>query len=216
MRLGTYKNMYHQSWNWLQISCFLISLKRGTEDFRQYPSFLLFSSGSSYKIHVSWCVWARLVLDTGPVGHQAKSTAQPSLIQLWEDFPGSMPIAISLPPSPGLHQLLQRLLLCTLRLFFYFKLCILIMCPTFQKAGCFEIMRCFYRSCYFLFLWISLLTETYWFPEGNCLDFFIASICSHWSHWQTLCLFFKDTKLSQMPSDRDQHMYWTVSKAWGA
>lgn len=77
--------------------------------------------------------------------------------------------------------------------YFFFDLCILITCPPFQKAGCSEIMKCFHRSCCFLFLWIPLLTESYWFPEGNCLDFFIASICSHRSHWQTFCLLFRHT-----------------------
>lgn len=78
--------------------------------------------------------------------------------------------------------------------YFLFNLCILITRPPFLKAGCFEIMKSFHRSCCFLFLWIPLLTESYRFPEGNCLDFFIASICSHQSHWQTFCLFFRDTK----------------------
>lgn len=113
---------------------------------------------------------------------------------LWEDLCGSVPIAISLPSSPGPWKLLPGLLPCTLREIFFFNLYISITRPPFQKAGCFEIMKSFHRSCCFLFLWIPLLTESYRFPEGNCLDFFIASICSHQSHWQTFCLFFRDTK----------------------
>lgn len=71
-------------------------------------------------MHVRQCVWAKLVPDTGPAGHQAESAAWPSLTNLWGDFYGSVPIAISLPPSPGPQQLLPGLLLCTLRDYFFF------------------------------------------------------------------------------------------------
>lgn len=145
---------------------------------------------------------------------QTERAAQPSLIHLPEDFCGSVPIAISLPPSPvhsGCFFAYSEILYIFFFQFLHFNYAY-----PFRKAACFEIRECLHRSCCFPFLWIPLLTEAYWFPEGNCLDFFIASICPHWSHWQTFCLFFSDRKLSQMPSGSDQHIYWTVSKTWGA
>lgn len=148
---------------------------------------LLFSFPHQTLPRKCWC-WTLILLDT-------ECTAQPSLSASERTFVAQCPLsAIPLPSSPGPRKLLPGLLLCTLMDFFFFNLCILITRPPFQKAGCFEIMKSFHRSCCFLFLWIPLLTESYRFPEGNCLDFFIASICSHQSHWQTFCLFFRDTK----------------------
>lgn len=135
-----------------------------------------------------------LVLDADAAGHRVHSSTL--TFCLWEDFCGSVPIECHSPaflswPSEAAS---RAATMHTLGFFFFSNLCILITRPPFQKAGCFEIMKSFHRSCCFLFLWISLLTESYRFPEGNCLDFFIASICSHQSHWQTFCLFFRDTK----------------------
>lgn len=144
-------------------------------------------------MHTSQCVWAKLVLDTDPAGHQAECTAQPSLSTFERTFVAQCPLPF--PCLPLLAQgSFQGCYCAHSRDLFFFNLCILITRPPFQKAGCFEIMKSFHRSCCFLFLWIPLLTESYRFPEGNCLDFFIASICSHQSHWQTFCLFFRDTK----------------------
>lgn len=185
----------HLTFSSCRFSCFLSPLKIDAEDFRKnilFFSHILISlslENAFQPVCVSpagaghWSCW------TPSRMHSPALTFHPS-----EDFCGSVPIAISLPSSPGPWKLLPGLLLCTPRDFFFFNLCILITCPPFQKAGCFEIMKSFHRSCCFLFLWIPLLTESYWFPEGNCLDFFIASICSHQSHWQTFCLCFRDTK----------------------
>lgn len=134
-----------------------------------------------------------LVLDADAAGHRVHSSTL--TFYLWEDFCGSVPIECHSPaflswPSEAA----SRAATMHTQGFFFFNLCILITRPPFQKAGCFEIMKSFHRSCCFLFLWIPLSTESYRFPEGNCLDFFIASICSHQSHWQTFCLFFRDTK----------------------
>lgn len=146
-------------------------------------------------MHTSQCVRAKLVLDTDPAGHQADCTVQLSVSTLERTFVAQCPLPFPCLPLLAHGSCFQVCYYAHSEIFFFFfNLCILITRPAFQKAGCFEIMKSFHRSCCFLFLWISLLTESYRFPEGNCLDFFIASICSHRSHWQTFCLFFRDTK----------------------
>lgn len=43
-------------------------------------------------MHTSQCVWAKLVLDTDPAGHQAECTAQPSLSTFERTFVAQCPL----------------------------------------------------------------------------------------------------------------------------
>lgn len=209
------KKLYHQSWIWNKSvsNCrFLFSLFHWKWMQRTLENILLSLESACQPT----CVSQAHRWSTGPAGYQAESAARSLFPTSERTFMAQRPPAISLPPSLGPQQPLLGLLLCTLTPYSFLQSLHLVTCLPFQKAGCFEIMKYFHRSCCFLFLWILLVPESYWFPERNCLDFFIALTCSHWSHWQPFCLFFRDTKLSQMPSGTDQHIHWTVSKAWGA
>lgn len=121
----------------------------------------------------SWC-WTPVLLDT-----RQRAQHSPLLPTSERAFMAQCPLPFPCLPLLARSSLFQGCYYAHSDFFFFPKLCILITHPPFQKAGCFEITKCFHRSCCFLFLWIPLLTESYWLPEGNCLDFCIASICSH-------------------------------------
>lgn len=195
------KKLYHQSWFWYiwhsGAAGFLASFfhwKWNAEDFRKNILFscplqaLPIKCTPASVCEPSWC-WTLILLDTRQ-NAQLNPHFPPLRGLLWLSAHCHFPAFLSWPMEAASRAATVH----AQEIYFFFNLCILITRPPFQKTGCFEIMKSFHRSCCFLFLWIPLLTESYRFPEGNCLDFFIASICSHQSHWQTFCLFFRDTK----------------------
>lgn len=198
----------------LHVSCFLISLQMDTKDMRKCPFFPHFLIRLPSKKCLSasvcepgWC-WTLVLLDTRQ-GMQHGSSHPPFRWPVWLSSDFHFSASYSLPATLASR---AGTLYCQR---FFFNLCILITTSSISEGWMFWDNKMLPRIT-LLPLPLDSSINGMLLISRTKLSWFLYNL--NLFSLKPLVNFLpisRDTKLSQMSSGRDLHIYWNKSKVWG-